>query len=291
MLLGEKIKNARKLKGLSQKELSEGICSQGMLSQIERNKHIPNLMIFVEICNKLDLPLTEMEYQESETAIQLQNELLEYLSQLFYQRKYEEINNTINSHFRKIYLHTKLDQQLLLFYKGLYQGFVKNEYYQAFELLEESLKITYFQDKEHLSLEEYLILNNIGIMMLKLGMVDEGFGYFDLILSTINKSRKIRNESKLTMVFFNIANSYSKLGKYEKSLSVANAGIEWANKPQILTQFRLSYLYYEKAYNEEIIGICSFKESYNIAYHLALNSKDDLLISYINSKNNSFLKY
>jgi len=40
--------------GLSQKDLCEGICSQGMLSLIEQNKHVPNATLLSKICLKLN---------------------------------------------------------------------------------------------------------------------------------------------------------------------------------------------------------------------------------------------
>jgi len=47
----------RKSLGLSQKELSNGICTQATLSKFENNGKIPSLKILIQLCNRLDLSL------------------------------------------------------------------------------------------------------------------------------------------------------------------------------------------------------------------------------------------
>lgn len=51
---------ARKVSGLSQNELAEGICTQATLSRFENNGHVPNLKILIQLCNRLNLPLGEL---------------------------------------------------------------------------------------------------------------------------------------------------------------------------------------------------------------------------------------
>lgn len=52
--------NARKLKGLSQSELAEGICTQTTLSRFENNGQAPSLKILIKLCNRLNLPIGEI---------------------------------------------------------------------------------------------------------------------------------------------------------------------------------------------------------------------------------------
>ncbi|AWE09025.1 hypothetical protein DCE79_17505 [Lysinibacillus sp. 2017] len=283
MNLENKIKSMRKLKGLSQKELCDGICSQGMLSQIENNKHIPNIQLITKLCNRLGISLDELNIQ-TVNDLDIKQDLKEKLASLFYQRKYEELYQLIKSHRLNTYFFTKTDQQLILFYEALYYGFVKEEHHKSYEMLEKSLSFTFHSKKQQLTYKEILIINNLAIMMNKLNMLQDANDYFELILSNVEENQKIENEEKLTIVFFNIANAYSKNGNYEKALEIAIKGIEWANKPNISTQIRLNYLYYEKAYNEQKLGIANYMESYKIAYYLSINANDDFLKKYIQSK-------
>lgn len=51
---------ARKLMGLAQSELAEGICTQATLSRFENNGKVPNLKILLQLCRRLNLPLGEL---------------------------------------------------------------------------------------------------------------------------------------------------------------------------------------------------------------------------------------
>jgi transcriptional regulator with XRE-family HTH domain len=56
----EKFIAARKAAGMSQKELSEGICTQATLSRFEKNGQIPSLKILIKLCNRIKLPLADL---------------------------------------------------------------------------------------------------------------------------------------------------------------------------------------------------------------------------------------
>ncbi len=50
----------RKEMGLSQKELSKGICTQATLSKFENNGKIPSMKILIQLCNRLGLALDDI---------------------------------------------------------------------------------------------------------------------------------------------------------------------------------------------------------------------------------------
>ncbi|KRL66327.1 helix-turn-helix domain-containing protein [Companilactobacillus versmoldensis] len=50
----------RKEMGLSQKELSKGVCTQATLSKFENNGKIPSMKILIQLCNRLGIALDEI---------------------------------------------------------------------------------------------------------------------------------------------------------------------------------------------------------------------------------------
>jgi len=58
--LGTVLKELRKEKGLTQKDLAEGVCAQSMLSAIENNVYIPNANLLINLANKLEVDLNEI---------------------------------------------------------------------------------------------------------------------------------------------------------------------------------------------------------------------------------------
>lgn len=283
MNFGEKIRVFRKKMKMTQKELCYEICSQSMLSQIEQNENIPNIILAKQLCMRLGISVDELLDVPVEELVR-KAELREILYELFERRQYKEINEYINNDTVINYFYTPIDKQLLCFYKSIYLAFEENKNEEAYQLLENGLNLTYFPNKKNLSYEELLILSNLGIVSMRLNLNEGALSYFSTVCQSIENNYKVRLENKITLVFYNVANAYSKMGYYQQALEVAIKGIEWANKPQIETQTRLSYLYYVKAYNEKILNIPVYIESYKTAYYLAYNKKDAFLMKYIQTK-------
>ena len=51
---------ARKRKGISQADLVEGICTQATLSRFENQGNVPSLKILIQLCQRMDFPISEL---------------------------------------------------------------------------------------------------------------------------------------------------------------------------------------------------------------------------------------
>ncbi|CAJ1228650.1 helix-turn-helix transcriptional regulator [Levilactobacillus zymae] len=59
-LLGDKLKQYRKQKNLSQQELAEGICTQATVSLMEKKNKVPSIKIILQICRRLNVSLEDI---------------------------------------------------------------------------------------------------------------------------------------------------------------------------------------------------------------------------------------
>ena len=59
-LKGEKLRNIRRKRGLSQTALSVGICTQATISLMEKQDRIPKMNILTAICGRLDIDVSEI---------------------------------------------------------------------------------------------------------------------------------------------------------------------------------------------------------------------------------------
>ncbi|WP_341779611.1 helix-turn-helix transcriptional regulator [Levilactobacillus sp. HBUAS70063] len=59
-LLGNKVKQYRKQKNLSQQELAEGICTQATVSLMEKKNKVPSIKIILQICRRLNISLDDV---------------------------------------------------------------------------------------------------------------------------------------------------------------------------------------------------------------------------------------
>ncbi|WP_334329908.1 helix-turn-helix domain-containing protein [Companilactobacillus sp. HBUAS59699] len=63
--LGTVLKEKRLSLKMSQKEVADGICTQPMISSIEKNKYIPNSQILISICKKLKINLNILNLDDN----------------------------------------------------------------------------------------------------------------------------------------------------------------------------------------------------------------------------------
>ena len=59
--IADLIKRYRKRRGMSQKELAQGICAQGIISRIERGEMVPSTDIFFGLIKKLEIDMKQVE--------------------------------------------------------------------------------------------------------------------------------------------------------------------------------------------------------------------------------------
>ncbi|PWF99547.1 helix-turn-helix transcriptional regulator [Levilactobacillus bambusae] len=84
-LMGKELKRYRKGKHLSQRELSEGICTQATVSLMEKQNKLPNMGILIQVCQRLGIAISDVV---SETETQLDQLYREVTRELF-QGNYE----------------------------------------------------------------------------------------------------------------------------------------------------------------------------------------------------------
>lgn len=65
-ILGDKLKQIRKARGMSQAELAKGICTQATISLIEKKEQVPSTKILLEICKRLEITLDSVIVQEDD---------------------------------------------------------------------------------------------------------------------------------------------------------------------------------------------------------------------------------
>ncbi|WP_225047569.1 helix-turn-helix transcriptional regulator [Lacticaseibacillus kribbianus] len=68
-ILGERVRHYRKLKGLSQAELANGICTQATISLIEKRNKVPSMNILLRLIDRLGITLEDIVV-ENRTRVQ-----------------------------------------------------------------------------------------------------------------------------------------------------------------------------------------------------------------------------
>lgn len=90
MSIGTKIKSLRKLKGMTQAELSNGIVTRNMLSSIENGNATPSLDTLIAIAKRLGVPAGYFLYEDSADPNYIKSAYIDEIKALFRNREYAD---------------------------------------------------------------------------------------------------------------------------------------------------------------------------------------------------------
>ncbi|KRN75251.1 DNA-binding helix-turn-helix protein [Weissella kandleri] len=218
--LGPIIKKERKLKHISQQELSEGICSQAMLSSIENNKYIPNINLFLKLCKRLDISLDDISLTNNFDISEFDN-INKKISMLCNNHDYRKLKlfllneSTVNG--------LKTDKQLQAYY-----------YYLGVAELNDgnNMKNAVNNFKLSLACES----GNTNSCLFILAKCSIGYVYslqgkshivMGLLKETLRLIDSVKYEENLNIIYYVVALSYYRLGKYQNSLECIELGIKF----------------------------------------------------------------
>ena len=118
--LGTVLKELRKQKGLTQKELADGICAQSMLSAIENDVYIPNANLLINLANRLEINLDEISLMTN-YEISSENNFNETVDKLCNEHQYQQLLNFLSTAQVADNLKTAHQLQAYYYYLGVAQ--------------------------------------------------------------------------------------------------------------------------------------------------------------------------
>ena len=183
---GDKIKQARKLKKITQSELANGICTQATISNIENRNLCDSLDIFSSICLRLDL--------EVEECMMISEE--------------KKIENLLN----------KVEE--LLYYKGITCLLGKKDKAEALFYLYRGAEI----DRK-VNIYNILSLNALGTLYELEKDMRKAQVYYEKSLQELEQF-KLECSLERCRIYYNSAKFYSEIKDYQKSVILSEKGIQ-----------------------------------------------------------------
>lgn len=217
--LADLIKTKRKSLNISQKKLAEGICTQTIISRLEKGEVTPSIDIFFKIIKKLNIPTSEIEalfdintkdYQPSHFKV---NKLIE----LLYKRDYKTLDFVLSSIDK-----STLDSSMSYFewFQAITAYHIKNQLDFAIK----SLK-TLIVKVEAGSILYCDICNTLGNFYSEKELFEDALLWYEKVLPYI---KIIQNTSSEQSFYFSIARIYGILNKlndatYWNSIAITKA--------------------------------------------------------------------
>lgn len=272
--IGQTIKFYRTLRGLTQNELAEGICTQAQISNIEAGKFIPLSTTLYELSKKLSVDMKQFFIEASHPRYDYVQDFIADVRRLTVARNYHEVYQLIISEERNPIFNNIELQQFILWHKGFSSAFISENYQDSLSLLRQALELTY-KGKKGYSQEEVQILNAIGIVYDLSGSPEESVNYYEMALKGFQYIPSLNPQIKIR-VMYNYSKAQTTLHNLVKAISLCNTGIEICLKNQLL--YLLGECMYQRGYcsillGERENGIKSIKDS---IYLFRLEGKDYL---------------
>lgn len=235
-ILGDKIRHYRKLRGISQSELADGICTQATISLIEKKDKIPSMEILVRICERLGITMNLVIVNDDSQIYSIISDI----KKSFYQDDFDGINDKLGK-LKNINVNNKQEIKLIHFFNGLMEYETSKNYDRAIFDFNRAMNVNIA------NVDMYDILIDIFTAKAYINKksVDEAKVYYDqakdLIKSSLDKIGD-ENYHDSILIYDNMADLSLKLDDNQKAAEYANEGILIARREQTL--FKLDEMYY-----------------------------------------------
>ncbi|PFA67313.1 XRE family transcriptional regulator [Bacillus sp. AFS015802] len=250
-VIGKKIKELRKGVQLTQGELAEGICTQALISRIEKGDIYPSATALYQISKKLGVDVNYFFEIGTTPRLDYVQEVERQLRKLRVKHHYEEMMDIVKVEEKNpIFNQTDFNSQLLLWHRAIYTQEVLKDKVTARILLHEALGLTY-DHKKALSEREMEIMLSLGVIDFSEENYDGALKYYEQVKNGLKGSKQLHDKAIKTRLLYNIARLYTRLERYEKSNENCKEAIRWSINEE--NMYALGHLHYHVGYNYELL--------------------------------------
>lgn len=279
--IGDKIKELRKLMGLSQKELAQGICTQAQISKIEKGDVYPYASTLYLISQRLGVDVNYFFDIGTTPRIDYVKEVSRQLKLSRRNLKYEEIYQIVKTEEKNaLFLQNRRNLQLLLWHKGICYYHLDKNVPKALKLLDEAIQLTH--DKVWSEREIEISLSK-GIILFEEGNLPEALSVYEPAKEHLKLLPYLQDDTIKSRLYYNLARTLTRLGEFNLSTSYCKQAIDYCIERDNL--YLLGELHYHVGYNYElkkqIKTAKSYMEKALIIFELQMDEK---YIHFINKK-------
>ncbi|USS89388.1 helix-turn-helix domain-containing protein [Fructilactobacillus cliffordii] len=237
--LGNYLKAQRKARHLSQAELSDGICSQSMISGIEKGNYIPSSLLLAQICHKLQISLNDTALSDYFEFSNFQS-ASHKIEQLCNEHRYAELIKFMDNEDILASLDSNDDFQKYYYYYGCATYQLSKQADPALRYLQLALQYTYHTDKKYLSSIELLIISAINLIKVKVANYDNHD--LEFAFSQMMNGVYSNYSENLNIVVYQYALALFHEGQIRNAIQVLDTGIKWITSKN--SNFMIADLYF-----------------------------------------------
>lgn len=215
---GRAILKRRKQLKMTQNQLAEGICKQATISNIEKKNKANSMSILVKLCNRLDLPISEITKSTEEADIHSELHDIHCLIQSGKVVEADRLACILSEKEDKL---SSLVQNEL----NLYQGYLEIFY------RENESKGLFYLHKVVLTEDSYSgiyrVLANTALLRFytEKQMFPQAHSYLEDVLDELANGKDIALDQRMTLFYYEGANYYLEAGEFQKGYAFCEQGI------------------------------------------------------------------
>ncbi|WP_226675727.1 helix-turn-helix domain-containing protein [Rossellomorea aquimaris] len=282
-VIGKKIRELRKVVGLTQGDLAEGVCTQALVSRIEKGDIYPSATALYQIALKLGVDVNYFFEIGTTPRLDYIREVEKQLRFLRMNGKYDEMMEVVKTEEKNPLFYKDNEKlQLLFWHKAIYLFEIEKDPDTAFSLLQQAYELTANQ-KKAASEREMEILTTFGTWESILDNHEEALLYYYKVEAMMKHAEQLFDKSIKTRLFFNTARVLTRIDRYEESNDYCQRAIKWCLEEEHL--WGLGELHYQIGYNFELM------EDYEKALHYIEKSihmfelrKNERFISFLENR-------
>ncbi|KMK78082.1 helix-turn-helix domain-containing protein [Alkalihalobacillus pseudalcaliphilus] len=252
--IGKKLKNIRNYLHMTQQDLAKGICTQSMISLIEKDTEIyPSAHLLYLLSKRLGVSIEYFFSDEELYNKSYVQEVCDQLTELIQEKKYEKAYEMIQFEKKNPDFKNRQDlKQLLLWREAICINYLFNNKTEALELLDEAMKLSDTSDKNY-SLIDLDILTSKAIILSELELLQESYQLYNRLIEYTKKLPAQPNKSTTVInIYYNGARVANLLEYPHQALSLCEEGIQSCLRAN--SSYLLGYLFYLKAEILSTIG-------------------------------------
>lgn len=273
-LNGEKLKEIRQKRGLSQTALSEGICTQATISLMEKQNRIPKMNILTALCARLAVDVNVLIEDDHVS-----------MTSLFDQISIDIVNEdyiSAEKALKKIKvkkLETEFDKQRYYYLLGTYQV-QTGKFDEA--IFNYELILTQFST---MSANIYWVMTTIGMALAyeKRGNDSRALKFVQRAVNLIDKRKITGGKKEWLIIYRNITKLYISLDHPQDAIKSAERGIKMCRENETL--FMLANYYYLLGIAFENKGDADkANKNFSVSHGVAVAADDRVILKKLNHK-------
>jgi transcriptional regulator with XRE-family HTH domain len=258
-VIGTKIKEMRKVVGITQGDLAEGICTQALISRIEKGDIYPSATALYQIAVKLGVDINSFFEIGTTPRLDYIREVEKQFKYLRDTREYKGMIELVKTEEKNPLFYKDNEKlQLLYWHKAIYLHEDKKETEAAFTLLHKAYHLT-AHHKKAMSEREMQILSTIGTIHAALNNHDDALEYYHQVEKAMKTTEHLHEKAIKTKLLYNTARVLTRSGRLKESSDYCLKAIKWCFEEELL--WGLGELHYQIGYNYELV------EDYEKALH------------------------